>query len=190
MRFSLLAALLLLPAQVLAQVGSFVVDGNHPQATNRFADHATAELHYFHCALHVEQLQGALDYCIGLLPPTLPAVPASPTGCEKVESFKDGGGGMVWKPVADANKIKSGAPVFLLRSSEANRVSKEAAILSASGERVATAKLRGVTNGNRPTYDVSAKASDLDAASPIVIRYTRDNAVVCREVPKASERVD
>lgn len=190
-----LAAILLFPMTVFAQVcevpvGSFGVDGNFPGALNKFANHATAELHYFHCALHNEQLQGALDYCIGLLPPALPEEPVPATGCTSLDSFKDGSGGMVWKPVADANKIKGGAPVFLLKSSEANRVSARAAILSKDGVEVAYGKFRANTNGNRPTYDVSLKASDLDAHSPITVRYERDGAIVCRVVEKASGRED
>lgn len=59
-----------------------------------------------------------------------------------------------------------------------------------NGESVAFARFRENTNGNRPTFDVSEKASTLDKVSPIIVRYERDGAIVCREVKKASERED
>ena len=169
--------------------GSFRVDGNY-ENLNQFSTHPEAELHYFHCALHNYQLQDALNDCIGVLPPTVPPTTPDGYGCTKIETFNDGDGGMVWKPVAEANKIKKEAPVFLLKKDEANRVSKEAVILSAAGSQVAKAKLRGLTNGNRPTYDVSELAKTLDPHSPLIVRYERDGAIICRSVDKASDRED
>jgi hypothetical protein len=85
--------------------------------------------------------------------------------CKEVESFKDGGGGNVWKPESD----HGGILVVLLRDEFVKQFSS--CEVTRKGGKVESLRFTGFSNGNRQTWRGSLSGG----------RYEDNGRVVCKE---------
>ena len=108
-------------------------------------------------------------------------------GCTENQSFLDGGGGRLWKPISES----TGTAVILMPA-EFQRA--ELTVLNANGDSTATVIKASCCdhNGGRDHRFLSRSASSLAGEPlPLTVRYVfPEGRVVCLEVGNPNQRLD
>lgn len=142
---------------------------------NIYPDYQTAGINHYACGLSLFQLQQAINEEMQeILPP-----------CMIVGDFKDGGGGNLWKPIAD-NGVGS---AVLLSNAYKNKVVGPLKILNANFREIGSGFYRGLSNPNRPTFRTNKRGADY-GEGPIYVEYSVEGVNECRKVYNPANRED
>lgn len=157
---------------------------NNVYGIRPFKDHFYAKwLEAWQHVVLSQQLQASLNMCVAEANGERPCLDAG--------DFFDGAKvGAIWKNLGDPDASCKTVAVILLPNEYANKVDHNSVeILDSEFNKIDTAKWKGNTNGNRPTYCTN-RAGSRYLPGPIYVRYTSDGVRECRIVNNPSIRED
>lgn len=145
-----------------------------------FKDHFYAK--WLEAWQHVElsqRLQASLNMCVAEANGERPCLDAG--------DFV--GDGALWKPHGDPDASCKTTAVFLLPSSYKDKVATTAEILDSNFNVIDSARFKGNTNPNRPTF-CTTRFGEKYLPGPIYARYTYNGIKECRIVHTPQNRIE